>query len=204
MIDQRYLTIYEQYQPHMTFMEFILLILVYEEKHEFLKIAHDDNFMEFTHAIRQLESSELVKWHGEDPEDVTLRKTGEDLFKKHVGTRRKVTTSKEVEQWIQSWREIFPEGVNAGGFRYRGDRAEVIKKMIKFVNTHDYSLQQIFQATRDYVERFSLKGYAYMQLAHYFIEKRGVGSTLSSECEALSEKSSNTKEEGKDYGRSIV
>jgi hypothetical protein len=146
----------------------------------------------------------LVKWYGKDPEDITLRKAGEDLFKKHVGTKKKITTAKEVGQWIQSWREIFPEGVNTAGFRYRGNKDEVIKKMIKFVNTHDYSLEQIFQATRDYVERFSLKGYAYMQLAHYFIEKRGVGSTLSAECEALTERSSNNKEEGKDYGRAIV
>jgi len=202
MIDQRYLTIYEQFQPHMSFMEFILFILVYEEKYDFLRIAHNDNFIEFTQSIRRLEASGLVKWHGENPEEITLRKTGEELFKKHVGTKKKVTTAKEVSQWVESWREIFPEGVNAGGFRYRGDKAEVIKKMIKFVNTHDYTLEQIFQATRDYVDRFSLKGYAYMQQAHYFIEKRGVGSTLSAECEGLTEKSNN-KEEGGSYGRSI-
>ncbi len=203
MIDQRYLTIYEQYQPSMTFKEFMLLILVYEEKYDFLKVAHDDNFLEFTHALRQLESSGLVKWHGEQPEEITLRLEGEALFKKHVGAKKKITTAKEVSEWIQSWREIFPEGINSGGFRYRGDKAEVIKKMIKFVNTHDYSLEQIFQATRDYVERFSFKGYAYMQLAHYFIEKRGVGSSLSAECEGLAEKSP-IKKEGKDYGRSVV
>lgn len=203
MIDQRYLTIYEQYRPHMTFVEFILLILVYEEKFDFLRIAHDDNFMEFTHSIKRLEISGLVKWHGENPEEITLRKTGEELFKKHVGTKKKVTTAKEVGEWVESWRELFPKGINSGGYRYRGDKAEVIKKMIKFVNTHDYTIEQIFQATKDYVERFSLKGYAYMQLAHYFIEKKGVGSTLSAECEGLADKSSNKGEE-QNYGRSIV
>ena len=204
MIDQRYLTIHKEYQPNMTFKELMLLIFVYEEQPEYLWIAHNDNFVEFEFAIRKLEVSGLVKWHGENPEDITLRKAGEELFKKHVGRKKKVTTSKEISQWIQSWREIFPEGVNSGGFRYRGDKAEVIKKMIKFVNTHDYSLQQIFQATTDYVERFSLKGYAYMQLAHYFIEKRGVGSTLSAECEGLTEKQDSPNEKGKDYGRSII
>ena len=94
--------------------------------------------------------------------------------------------------------------MNTAGFRYRGDKAEVTQKMIKFVNTQDYTLEQIFKATRDYVERFSLRGYAYMQQAHYFIQKRGVGSTLSAECEGLAEKSSNTKGEEKDYGRSVV
>lgn len=204
MIDQRYLTLYEQYQPNMTFREFILLILVYEEQYDFLMIAHNDNFIEFTHAIRQLESSGLVKWYGENPKEITLRKTGQELFKKHVGNRKKTTTAKEVGQWIDSWRSIFPEGINSGGYRYRGDKAACLTKMIKFVNTHDYTLEQIFEATRDYVERFSLKGYAYMQLAHYFIDKKGVGSTLSAECEGLAEKSSNNKGEEKQYGGSII
>ena len=202
MIDQRYLTIHQEYK--ISFRDLILLILVYEEQHGFLRIAYEDNFIDFNLSIRFLEEKGLIKWHGNNPEEVTLRKTGEELFKKHVGTKKKVTTSKEVTQWIESWREIFPEGVNTAGFRYRGDKAEVTQKMIKFVNTQDYTLEQIFKATRDYVERFSLRGYAYMQQAHYFIQKRGVGSTLSAECEGLAEKSSNTTKEGKDYGRSVV
>jgi hypothetical protein len=177
---------------------------VYEEQYEFLRMAHSDNFMEFSHNIKYLEALGLVKWHGDDPVEITLRKTGEDLFKKHVGTKKKVTTAKEVGEWIGPWRAIFPEGVNSGGYRYRGDKGSCLTKMIKFVNTHDYTVDQIFQATTDYVERFSLKGYAYMQLAHYFIEKKGVGSTLSAECEGLAEKSSNAKVEGNNYGREII
>ena len=201
MIDQRYLTILQDYK--LSFLEFILLIFVYEELNEFLRVAHNSNFMEFRHSIILLEGRGLVKWHGENPEEITLRKAGEELFKKHVGLKKKITTAKEVTEWVESWRELFPKGINAGGYRYRGDKAEVVKKMIKFVNTHDYTIEQIFQATKDYVERFSLKGYAYMQLAHYFIEKKGVGSTLSAECEGLADKSSNKGEE-QNYGRSIV
>ena len=200
MIDQRYLTINEEL--NLSFGEFILLIFIYEEAYDFLKMAHSDNFMGFSIAINSLELKGLVKWHGENPEEITLRKVGEELFKKHVGSKKKTTTAKEVEHWIQSWREIFPEGINSGGYRYRGDKAETIKKMIKFVNTNDYSIEQIFQATKDYVERFSQKGYAYMQLAHYFIEKKGVGSTLNAECEGLSDVKS--KKEENTYGRSII
>ena len=201
MIDRRYLTIIQEYK--ICLKDLMLLIFVYEEQYEFLRIAHDENFMDFTYSIRYLEEHGLIKWHGDNPEEITLRKAGEELFKKHVGTKKKVTTAKEVGEWIQSWRELFPEGVNSGGYRYRGDKGSCLTKMIKFVNTHDYSIEQIFQATKDYVERFSLKGYAYMQLAHYFVEKKGVGSTLSAECEGLAEKKPNTNE-GKDYGRSIV
>ena len=202
MIHQRYLTILEDRK--LTYPCFILLIFIYEEKYEFLDLAYDHNFIEFNNNIQYLEQHGLIKWHGDNPREITLRKEGEELFKKHVGTYKKVTTAKEVEGWIQSWRDIFPEGVNSGGYRYRGDKAECIKKMIKFVNSNDYSIEQIFQATKDYVERFSLKGYAYMQLAHYFIEKKGVGSSLNAECEGLTERTSNNKGEEINYGRSII
>ena len=201
MIDQRYLGILED--VNLQFKDFIILILTYEEAYDFLQLAHDHDFISFTQSVRHLESEGLIKWVGDNSADVVLRKRGEELFKKHVGTKKKITTAKEVGEWIQSWREIFPEGVNSGGYRYRGDKGSCLTKMIKFVNTHDYSIEQIFQATKDYVERFSLKGYAYMQLAHYFIEKKGVGSTLSAECEGLAEKKPNVKE-GENYGRSIV
>ncbi len=200
MIDQRYLTIQEELK--LNFMELMILIFVYEEQYDFIRIPQDDNFMEFSRAISRLEALGLIKWHGNNPDEIVLRKLGEELFKKHVGLKKKIVTTKEINEWIESWREIFPEGVNTAGFRYRGDKAEITKKMIKFVNTHNYSIEQIFQATRNYVERFSLKGYAYMQQAHYFIEKRGVGSTLSAECEGLAE-NSNHKEKGNNYGRSV-
>ncbi len=201
MIDRRYLTLHEELK--ISLWELFILIFIYEEQHEFLQLAFDENFIRFSGAIRSLENIGLIKWHGSSVAELTLRQKGEDIFKKHVGKRKKIVTTKEIKEWSDSWREIFPEGVNSGGFRYRGDKAEVIKKMIKFVNTQDYTIEQIFQATRDYVERFSLKGYAYMQQAHYFIDKRGVGSTLSAECEGLAEKS-NKKEEGKSYGRSVI
>ena len=200
MIDQRYLGIINNVK--ISFNDFILLILVYEEAYEFLEHAYKGNFMDFNLSIRYLEERGFVKWHGNTVQEITLRKAGEELFKKYVGAKKRVHTAKEISQWIQSWREIFPEGVNSAGFRYRGDKGEVTKKMIKFVNTYDYSIEQIFQATRYYVDRFSQKGYAYMQQAHYFIEKRGAGSTLNAECEGLSDVKSNKEENT--YGRSVI
>jgi hypothetical protein len=200
MIDQRYIALIVE--EGIDFYNAILLILVYEEQYELLKLAHTDNFMTFSTGIRNLEERGFVKWHGDDPEEISLRKAGEEKFKKYVGLRKTTTTAKEIQEWIQTWRDIFPEGVNSSGFRYRGDRSECITKMIKFVNTNDYTIEQIFQATRDYVERFSEKGYAFMQQAHYFIKKQGVGSTLNAECEALSER--KPIKEGERYGGSIV
>lgn len=201
MLDQRYLTILNDVR--LQFKDLIILILIYEEQNEYLRLAHEHDFLGFAQSIRHLESESLVKWHSDDPTEIILRKVGEDLFKKHVGTKKKVYTKKEVEIWIDAWRDIFPPGSNSGGYRYRGDRAGCIQKMIKFVNDNSYTVEQIFEATKDYVERFSQKGFAYMQLAHFFIHKQGVGSTLAAECEGLSEKS-NAKEEGDSYGREVV
>lgn len=199
-MDQRYLKILDDLT--LQFRDFIILILVYEEAHDFLQIAYDHDFISFTQSVRHLESEGLVKWIGDDAMDIILRKQGEDLFKKHVGTKKKITTAAEVKQWIDSWREIFPSGTNTGGYRYRGDKGECVTKMIKFVNEYDYTIEQIFEATRIYVERFSQKGYAYMQLAHFFIKKQGVGSNLAAECESLSEVKPNNEENT--YGKSIV
>jgi len=201
MIDDRYLNIRME-EMRIDFYGFIILILVYEEKSEFLKMAHMSDFMGFTARVKTLEQYGLVKWISENPEDIVMRKVGEELFKKYVGSKKEITTAFEVKKWIELWREIFPLGVNAGGYRYRGDKAEVLKKMVKFVNSNDYSIDQIFKATKDYVERFSQKGYTYMQQAHYFINKQGVGSTLASECEGLVDDKPNEKEGN--YGGKVI
>lgn len=90
-----------------------------------------------------------------------------------------------VENWIEDWRDIFPKGINSGGFRYRGDRQGCIKNMKWFVkNNPKITKEDIFIATKKYVTR--LKNSQYMKLAHYFIKKDG-SSTLSSEVEGLTE-----------------
>ena len=107
----------------------------------------------------------------------------------------------EVSKWIQEWRDIFPPGLNAGGYRYRGDKHECIIKMRKFVVKHpNITKEEIFEATKGYVQRFATKGYNYMMMAHYFIQKQGVGSTLNSEIEGLAE-TQKLSEEKEAYGK---
>ena len=108
----------------------------------------------------------------------------------------------DVHLWIDEWRNLFPEGVNTAGYRYRGNKVEVLKKMLKFVTLYDFTKEEIFQATKKYVERFSVRGYNYMQQAHYFIDKKDAGSSLASECETLKE--SKPQSETTSYGRTIV
>lgn len=202
MLDAKYLVMYEK--ERIPFWSMLFLIFIYEEDFDTIDVIYNENFMDYSQHVQILETRGYIKKFGRNPTDITMRKIGEDLFKKYIGTKSKVKRGDSVKYWIEEWRELFPAGVNSGGYRYRGDKKEVLKKMIKFVDSNDYTKEEIFKATKNYVERFSLRGYNYMQMAHYFIEKQGAGSTLSSECEGLREKKEHTKDEDRGYGRKII
>lgn len=179
-----YLEVYKRAELRM--YEFSLLVLIYEQNHEYLTEIHNNNFIDFNIGIKYLETVGFIKQHGEQPTDITLRKSAEDLFNKYYG-KKKIKKKNDVHTWFTLWREIFPAGSNTSGYRYRGNNLEGLKKMTKFVDTYDFTKEEIFQATKNYVDKFALKGYMYMQQAHYFIEKKDSGSTLASECEGVRE-----------------
>jgi len=123
--------------------------------------------------------------------DIELRERAHLLFSKKTDIN-----------WIDAWREIFPAGVNDVGFRYRGNRIECIKKMEKFLKKYRaFTPEIVIKATKQYVNRFEATNYKFMLLAHYFIEKQGIGSTLAEECDNLQEETPNTINT---YGRTIV
>jgi hypothetical protein len=195
---EQYFNLYKE--ARLSVQEFFFFVLIYEENHDFLEYLYNQNFLLFARTINRLEEQGLVKHYGDKPTDILFRTKGETLFKKYVKIKKKKV---DVTSWIDAWREIFPAGANPSGYRYRGSRLEVIRKMTKFVASNNYTEEEIFQATRNYVERFALKGYMYMQQAHYFIEKQGAGSSLASECEALKE-NSNSSKSNKNYGGTVV
>jgi len=169
--------------------EFMLLVHVYEENLEWMRLLYEQNYLMFDNSVQNLEKTGYIKKFGPDIFDITLRKSGEDFFAKYVKKSKKKKES-DVNLWFDKWRNLFPEGSNAAGYRYRGNRLDGLKKMIKFVELYpEFTEEEIFQATKNYVDKFTLRGYNYMQQAHYFIEKKDVGSTLASECEGLKEKS---------------
>lgn len=204
MISGGYIQMYEE-ERMFPFWDMVLLVFIYEKEVDILKKLYEENFMAFDKSIAYLEKCGYIKKFGPDPADVTLRKHGEDVFKKYVGSKKKFTKKQSnVHTWIDTWREIFPPGSNNIGYRYRGNRLECLKKMIKFVDSHEkVSEEEIFKATKHYVEKFAMKGYAFMQLAHYFIQKQDVGSTLESEVESLKERK-DTGPQKPQYGERIV
>ncbi len=181
--------------------EFSLLVLIYEDDQEFIRDIYNLNFIDFNQAVVFLETKGYVKRYGDQPTDIMLRKPAEDLFK-YLKSKSKKISQADVAVWFEDWREIFPPGVNSAGYRYRGNRLEGLKKMTKFVNQYPYTREEIFQATKRYIDRFAIRGYNYMQQAHYFIDKQGVGSNLASECEEFRSKPAQKQESG--YGGEVI
>lgn len=147
-------------------------------------IIHDDketlqyikNLKIFEQVIIKLEKEGYVKITGPDKsKDFVLRKKSLSLF----------TQESNVSEWYEEWRNLFPKGINPAGYRYRGNRQQVLTNLTKFVRKHpQYSKEQIFKATKNYINRCMRTG-SYMMLAHYFINKKDVGSTLLTELENL-------------------
>ena len=184
--------------------EFSLLVLIYEDSREFLEEIYKNNFIDFDTGIRYLETMGYIKRHGETVGDIMLRKAGETLFSAITKREEKRKPKSGVHLWFDEWRNLFPEGSNNAGYRYRGNRLEGLKKMVKFVSTYpEFTKEEIYEATRNYVNKFAIRGYNYMQQAHYFIEKKDVGSTLASECEGLKEKGTRLTQKPSEHERLI-
>jgi len=196
-----YLEVYKKAELRM--YEFALLVLIYEQNHEYLEEIHNNNFIDFNTGIKYLETQGFVKQYGEKPTDIVLRMSGETLFNKYFSKKKKKEKS-DVHTWIDIWREIFPAGSNTAGYRYRGNRLEALKKMTKFVDTYDFTKEEIFQATKNYVDKFAIRGYAYMQQAHYFIDKKDSGSSLASECEGVREKGIEPVNKEPNHGERLI
>ena len=91
--------------------------------------------------------------------------------------------SEDLENWFDSWYELFPKGVKNGNYLIRSGKAGCIKKLKKFIKEYpEYTKDIVMRATEEYVAHCRVNRWAYMQLAQYFIEKEGM-SNLASRCE---------------------
>ena len=79
-----------------------------------------------------------------------------------------------LDDWVNSWRELFPKGIKSGGRPVRGDKQGVTKKLRQFIKLNPkVTKDQIIAATRQYVYDCSLNNYRFMTCADYFINKNG-------------------------------
>lgn len=116
---------------------------------------------------------------------IYIRKRGSDLVNNKKSTVVKSSSTDTIPTWIDEWRDLFPKGIKTAGYAIRGTRGGCIKKMRKFIREHKkVPKDQIFKATKLYVEEKKRVRYAYMRIADYFIEKDG-GSLLENYIEQL-------------------
>lgn len=109
----------------------------------------------------------------------------EDFIEKSVPSK---LISEKIEDWFDDWFDIFPKGIKSGGYLVRSDKQGCLSKMSKFIKKYpEYNKDVIIRATKDYVNYMRMKQFAYMQLAHYFIEKNG-SSNLASGCEDVKDR----------------
>ena len=97
------------------------------------------------------------------------------------------SSHEDVEKWIDEWYELWPVGIKSGGYYLRSDKAGSKRKLKKFLESHPhYTKEVVLEATKNYLNEQSIKGYQYTKLAPYFIGKDGL-SVLAGECEHLLE-----------------
>lgn len=161
-------------QTELTLQEFIYLELLYYGETELATefYCKEPLYYEHLEALEVLGYIKIIVPIEEEPV-VELRDKGIKLF-----GDVKVTPAKRAELLTEAIRNVFPEGVNSGGYRYRGDKQGVKAKLLKFIKTYPkYTDEEIIQAARQYVNRFK-PYYAGMRQAHYFIQKDSLSDLL--------------------------
>ena len=103
--------------------------------------------------------------------------------------------SEKVADWIDEWRDIWPKGYKSGGKPVRGSKQDCIKKMEVFLKNTDYTKDDVYAAALAYVLDRKNKGYQYMTIANYFIQK-GNDSALEAWCELLGEEGERVADHG--------
>ena len=92
----------------------------------------------------------------------------------------------DTSKWIDVWIELFPEGVKGGSKLLRSDKKICLTKMAQFrVDYPEFNMDDICQATVNYVEEQSEKDFAYTMPAVNFISHREKGSELAARCKDL-------------------
>ncbi len=90
-----------------------------------------------------------------------------------------------VEEWIEEWYDLFPQGVKSGGYLIRTDLKNCTTKMKKYITKYPkHTKELILEATKNYLEQMRMQDYNMCKLAPYFIEKDGM-SMLNGQVEQI-------------------
>jgi hypothetical protein len=124
-----------------------------------------------SHFVLTKEGMEFVEFIKAEFSKQKEQITSEDIAVSGVESLKEgvVTTSDDVEAWIDEWVDIFPRGVKSGGRLIRSDKASCLRKMKVFLREYDYDRETIMKATKAYMDSKRQENYAYCRCAVYFI-----------------------------------
>lgn len=161
-----------------------------------LECLKEDDFGQYDkyHGARPVGQLDFQFLHREGYIETKIPKS-EDYTIRNVSITEKGLSlfPDDITNWAKEWRDLWPKGVTSGGYPVRADLPGIIKKLKNFTKKYGYSKEDIFKATRIYLQEKELNGWAYIKLANYFIEKDGM-SILASCCEALKDTNFDTSD----------
>jgi hypothetical protein len=139
------------------------------------------NLLESKGFIKKTEARTVARQQA-----INLFRTKENLVTTVLSkTAKNKALVKSIDSWIEEWRDLFPKGIKTAGQPVRGSKQGCNRKMKAFINNNkEVTKEQIFEATKLYIKEKAMNRYAYMTVAHYFIDKGGV-SMLESYIEQL-------------------
>lgn len=110
------------------------------------------------------------------------------------------TQDEDFNTFCDNYRLIFPKGLLPSGKGAKSSLLEVRQKMRWFLQTHDFTKEQILSATQKYVDHFRNQSYKYMQTASYFIYKDDKNKIRQSVLAEWCENSETTIENNENFG----
>lgn len=158
----------------------------------FLLYLEEGRKYDWSLSEEELEYLQKESWVRFGSNGIILRPKFAKEFPGRTPLRNTSQKEEVVEDWIESWRELFPVGVKSGGRPVKGDKKGVLKKMKVFVKENPKTTKEdIFRATKNYILEKKQSDYKFMICADYLINKDG-SSILSSLIETLEYDSSNS------------
>ena len=152
-----------------------------------LYCLHANNKFPWPVPLSQWKALEDVGWVKITAEAVELRDKVIDFI------CQTSAPTDNVDSWIEEWRNLWPTGVKSGGRPVRGDKRGCLAKMNKFIKEHDYTKEEIMEATKIYLFEKRRESYKYVTCADYFILKN-TSSILASFCEDIHERDNSLKQ----------
>jgi hypothetical protein len=112
---------------------------------------------------------------------VVLIQEIEGYFKSSKKKTAKAVMGENFMVNIEAYLDLFPKFKLPSGKYARSDKKNLEGNFKWFFESHNYSWETIFDATKLYLDQYERQGYKYMRTSQYFIRKQNADKTYDSE-----------------------